>query len=300
MRKNTSQKAALTPDWGEQQLEALRIPFPDGVDPRFRHPSDELGDFMSAYRRSVIFIAKLGDNRVAYLWQQALTIGFRAGRADTMDAEGPHDPTASEDFALGREAGLKEGRTGGLRDGKHDGRKAGKMQGLKEGEAVGFEKGKAEGLDEGKRLGFVAGRDFGEKQALKMSKTSASERVLVDVGTDSPVANLAPPPPPSSAPIHASTQTDTPPATVTPSTTPSPPFTWADEPYAPNPTPSPPPTPRDFSALCSDSTSFIPFSTLQYRAHRQKSARPSRPSAFYLTSQPLSVSWVSGQTRVGG
>ncbi|KAJ7856935.1 hypothetical protein B0H14DRAFT_3640885 [Mycena olivaceomarginata] len=227
-----------------------------------------------------------------------------------MDMEGSHDPTASEDFALGREAGLKEGRTGGLRDGKHDGRKAGKMQGLKEGEAVGFEKGKAEGLGEGKRLGFVAGRDFGEKQALKMSKTSASERVLVDVGTDSPVANLAPPPPPSSAPIYASTQTHTPPATVTPSTMPSPPFTWADEPYAPNPTPSPPPTPRDFSALCSDSTSFIPFSTLQYRAHRQKSARPSRPSAFYSTShrryaasaapvyRPANASFVSKPFRI--
>ncbi|KAJ7865428.1 hypothetical protein B0H14DRAFT_2573849 [Mycena olivaceomarginata] len=82
-----------------------------------------------------------------------------------MDMEGPHDPTASEDFALGREAGLKEGRTGGLRDGKHDGRKAGKMQGLKEGEAVGFEKGKAEGVwgDLGKILHY-----FGLCRSLRL------------------------------------------------------------------------------------------------------------------------------------
>ncbi|KAJ7845721.1 hypothetical protein B0H14DRAFT_3682882 [Mycena olivaceomarginata] len=161
---------------------------------------------MSAYRRSVIFIAKLGDNRVAYLWQQAFTIGFRAGRADTMDMEGPHDPTASEDFALGREAGLKEGRTGGLRDGKHDGRKAGKMQGLKEGEAVGFEKGKAEGLGEGKRLGFVAGRDFGEKRALKMSKTSASSSTLARIHPSPTLPHLHLLPLHPSTPLHRPTR----------------------------------------------------------------------------------------------
>ena len=116
--------------------------------------------------------------------KHALEIGFRAGRGGAATSVRARE--ASEDYALGHDEGLKEGRTGGLRDGKQDGRKTGKVQGLKEGELIGFEKGKVEGLSEGKRLGFVAGRDFGEKQATKMSKDFAPERVLVSIGTDSP------------------------------------------------------------------------------------------------------------------
>ncbi|KAJ7775895.1 hypothetical protein B0H14DRAFT_2631757 [Mycena olivaceomarginata] len=114
------------------------------------------------------------------------------------------------------------------------------LQGLKEGEVVGIEKGKTKGLSEGKRLGFVAGREFAEKQAAKLSKPPIPERILVDVGTDSPVVELAPPPPPSSAPLHAATQTDASPSAVVPSIVPGPPLSWADESYhiyAPDPTP---------------------------------------------------------------
>jgi hypothetical protein len=160
----------------------------------------------------------------------------------------------------------------------------------KEGQRIGFEKGKADGLSEGKRLGFVAGREFAEKQAAKLGKIPASDRILVDVGTDSPVAELSPPPPSSFMPVHASTQTDPPPSAIAPSTTPSPPFRWGDESYAFNPVPVPmsvssslsPPAPRDFFALRSNST---PFSTLQRRTHRrQKSARAHRCSASHHTS----------------
>ncbi|KAJ7839290.1 hypothetical protein B0H13DRAFT_2418191 [Mycena leptocephala] len=137
----------------------------------------------------------------------------------------------------GREAGLKEGCTAGLRDGKQDGRKAGKVQGLKEGETIGFTKGQEDSLKEGKRQGFVAGREFGEKQALKLSKTSAPERVLFDVGTDSPVAELVPPPPPSSAPIHVPLLPATPHHTDIPLTLPRQPPNWSDlHLYAPDST----------------------------------------------------------------
>ncbi|KAJ7117191.1 hypothetical protein C8R43DRAFT_960693, partial [Mycena crocata] len=261
MGKNPSLKTAPTT---EEQLWSLRVPFPEGLDPHFRHPSDPFDDFMSAFRRASIFTATLGDNRAAYLWQQALKIGFRAGRADTVEGSG--GPT-SEDYVLGREAGLKEGRTGGLRDGKQDGRKSGKAQGLKEGETIGYEKGKAEGLSEGKRLGFVAGREFGDKQAQKLSNNSVPARVLVDVGTDSPADEISPPFPL----IPIPTPTPTLLATVLPLTGPQPRFNWADEiPHLHGPESTdlhlalPP---RDFSALRSDSTSTA-FATLQHRARR--------------------------------
>ncbi|KAJ7267072.1 hypothetical protein C8J57DRAFT_1326562 [Mycena rebaudengoi] len=247
MGKNTPQKIVSTADWGDQQLQALCIPFPEDLDPHFRHSSDLPDDFMPAYRRAAAFIDKLGDNRVAYLWQQALKIGFRAGRTDTIDTTA--DSSVSEDFALGREVGLKEGRTGGLRDGKQDGRKAGKIQGLKESELIGFEKGKLEGLGEGKRMGFVTGREFGEKQAIKLSKTVAPLRVLVDVGTDSPVYAESPPALPPCVPAAVvSTPTDALRITAVPSTMPSPPLSWTDfRIYAPGPPVHPLPASRKLS-----------------------------------------------------
>ncbi|KAJ7652973.1 hypothetical protein B0H17DRAFT_867704, partial [Mycena rosella] len=127
---------------------------------------------------------------------------------------------------------------------------------------------RAEGLSEGKRLGFVAGREFGEKQAAKMSNNSSS-RVLVDVGTDSPIAELSPPAPLSSVRLVPSAQIVALPAISIPSTAPTPPLTWADESYhiyAPEPPEHPLPPSRDFSALRSNSSSSTPFSTLQYRA----------------------------------
>jgi len=235
----------------EKELRALGIPFPDELDRCFRHPSDPADDYASAYMRAVDFAAELGDTLAAHLWQQALEIGLRAGRGNV-------DAVTSD----AREEGMRKGREMGLSDG------------LKEG------------LGEGKRLGFVAGRNFGEKQAAKLSNTPVPEHVLVDVGTDSLVVELNPSLPPSSSPVDASTQTDTLPATVTPLTALSLPFTWADEADTPDPTPGSPRMPRDFSALRSDSASLTPFSTLQYRVRRkQKSARASRPSAFPSTSR---------------
>jgi hypothetical protein len=295
MAKGKYQGAPALDDWSPRQIYALKLPFPKGVDLLFRSESDAVDDFVAAYDRASAFTLTLGDTRVAFLWKQALEIGLRAGRGGVT--ESVRNREASEDHVRAHEAGLKEGRAGGLRDGKQDGRKAGKLLGLKEGELIGFEKGKAEGLSEGKRLGFVAGRDFGEKQATKLSNTSISDRVLVDVGTDSPLAEITPPPLPPSTLVHASTQTDAPP-TVIPSTLPNPSLSWADESYhiyAPDPAPSPLLPPRDFSALRSDRTS-TPFGTLQHRAHRrQKSARPPRCSAsrstphrrFYTSAAPV-------------
>jgi len=293
MAKGKFQGTTATDDWSPKQLQALRLPFPEGLDPLFRLETDAEDDFTAAYERAIIFTVVLGETRVAYLWQQALKIGFRAGRGSATESVRTRE--ASEDYALGHEAGLNAGRTGGLRDGKQDGRKAGKAQGLKEGEAIGFEKGKIEGLAEGKRQGFVAGREFGEKQATKLSKAPAPERVFVDTGTDPLVADLAPPPPPSSVPLHTSTQTDTPPVTVIPSIVPDPPLSWADESYcihAPNPNPIPPLTLRDFSALRSDTTSSTPFSTLQYRAGRkQRFTRPPRcPTSRFSSLRPFTTS----------
>ena len=133
------------------------------------------------------------------MWQRALEIGFLAGHGVTEAAE------EFDDYSLGHADGVKEGRTSGLRDGKKEGRKAGMAQGLKEGEIIGFEKG----LSEGKRLGFVGGREFAEKQAAKLSKPLAPERILVDTGTDSPPTELLPSPAPSTV-THASAfaQTD--------------------------------------------------------------------------------------------
>ncbi|KAJ6457828.1 hypothetical protein C8R47DRAFT_1227242 [Mycena vitilis] len=304
----TTATAAVPDKWSPLQLMALRVPFPAELDAHFRAESDAEADFMAAYGRAVSFTVKLGDTRVAYLWQQALKIGFRAGRGSSSEALSAHE--RSEHFGRGHEVGLKEGRTGGLRDGKQDGRKAGKLQGLKEGELIGFEKGLTEGLSEGKRLGFVAGRDFGEKRAAKLSKPPIPDRVLVDVGTDSPVdaasllhpsstpavaspstaiarttvASAAPSPalswaslriyaPDLSPPIHASTQTKALSDTAPPSIAPSAPFIWSDEACttpAHMASPLPPPVPRDFSILCSASTPLTPFSTLQRRSHRKK------------------------------
>ncbi|KAJ7825646.1 hypothetical protein B0H14DRAFT_3145253 [Mycena olivaceomarginata] len=154
----------------------------------------------------------------------------------------------------------------------------------KEGEALGFEKGKVEGLSEGKRLGFVAGREFGEKQAAKLNKPVTFERVLVDVGTDSPAAELPPPPHPSPVSVDASTQTDEPPAIIACAAT-GPPFAWADDHHTPDSTFTPPPASRDFSALRSDSNTTKPFASLQFRARRKhRPACTPRTSPFRTPS----------------
>ncbi|KAJ6450703.1 hypothetical protein C8R47DRAFT_1170873 [Mycena vitilis] len=250
--------------------DTLNYPVPDGLDPLFRAQYDTAGDFMPAYERAVLFSATMDSSRMSYLWQQALEIGFRAGGSGGSLERAPFD-----DYSFGHDEGVKEGRTSGLRDGKKEGRKTGKAQGLKEGEILGFEKG----LSEGKRLGFVAGREFGEKQAAKLSKPIPSERTLVDTGTDSPPTELSLPLAPSmfsysSVCVQTDVQCDTTISTV--------PLVWADEPLdvrvvgqidlqqLP---------PRDFSALRSDLVTSTPFATLRYRAHRtQKSSRYSRRS----------------------
>ncbi|KAJ7245857.1 hypothetical protein C8J57DRAFT_1361849 [Mycena rebaudengoi] len=288
---------------------ALRLPFPDGFDDLFRATSDSEDHHESAYVRACAYATQLGHTRVAWLWQQALEIGLRAGL-------GRYTEVARESTEF--ELGLKEGRKAGLKDGKQDGRKAGKLQGLKEGEVVGFEKGKAEGLGEGKRLGFVAGREFGEKQAMKARQVAASARIFVDVGTDSPAAELSPPSPAPHAPVpavHHPLPIDSPHIPAIP-TSPSPPLSWASlRIYAPGPTTHPLPTSRDvpvrsttppavtspssapfswedeannipltnapctsardLSVLRSDTTSLTPFGTLQYRARRTQN--PSQP-----------------------
>ncbi|KAJ7496281.1 hypothetical protein B0H11DRAFT_2190062 [Mycena galericulata] len=242
---------------------------PAGLNDHFRHPFDAADDFMVAFERAVAFSATLGDDRVSNLWQRALEIGVRAGRGAVEIAPKREE---FDDYSFGHDEGVKEGRTSGLRDGKKEGRKAGKAQGLKEGESVGFERG----LSEGKRLGFVAGREFGEKQAAKLSKPLASSRILVDAGTDSPLTGLLLPPAPSMITYaSAFAQTDAQCDTILPilSTTPS--LIWADEPsdiHIPKRTNSPQLPPRDLSALRSDSTSSAPFANLRYRAHRTKKA----------------------------
>ncbi|KAJ7225936.1 hypothetical protein GGX14DRAFT_556676 [Mycena pura] len=238
---------------------------PVGLTDLFRHPLDAANDFKSAFDRAVAFSAILGDDRVSNLWQRALEIGFLAGHGVTETAP---QREAFDDYSLGHDDGMKEGRTSGLRDGKKEGRQAGKAQGLKEGELIGFERG----LSEGKRLGFVAGREFGQKQAAKLSKPLASEHILVDTGTDSLPTELLP----ASVATYTSAfaQTDAQCDTSPPVLSTDPPFIWADEPsdvHIPN---SPRLPPRDFSALRSDSSSSAPFATLRYRAHRtQKSPR---------------------------
>ncbi|KAJ7844468.1 hypothetical protein B0H13DRAFT_2096463 [Mycena leptocephala] len=298
-----------TTDLDTPALTAMRLPFPDGCDEFLRSSSDGSTDHESAYERARAHAVILGNTRVAWLWRHALEIGLRTGLGRSILQKSTDAFLLGHEsgFKEGREAGLKEGRTGGLRDGKQDGRKAGKIQGLKEGEAIGFTKGQEDGLKEGKRQGFVAGREFGEKQALKLSKTSAPERVFVDVGTDSPVAELVPPPPPSSAPIHVPLPPATPHRTVTHSTPLRPPPNWSDlRLYAPNSTnslPLPaslsseipvaipqspavpfdwaddakslaiPLPPRDLSVLRTPSTPLTPFGTLQHRAYRTKKSR---------------------------
>ncbi|KAJ7920150.1 hypothetical protein B0H13DRAFT_2319799 [Mycena leptocephala] len=259
-----------------------QYPFPDGLDPLFRSQSDSAGDFMPAFERAVGFSTTLGDGRMSYLWQQALEIGLRAGRGRA--SEDVREREAFDDYSYGHDEGVKEGRTSGLCDGKKEGRKTGKAQGLKEGEIIGFEKGKAEGLSEGKRLGFVAGREFGEKQAAKLSKPLASERILVDAGTDSPLTELLLPPAPSTVTYaSAFAQTDAQCDTILPILSTTPPLIWADEPsdiHIPKRTNSPRLPPHDLSALRSDSTSSAPFATLRYCAHRtQKSPRGTHRSA---------------------
>lgn len=282
-------------DWPAKQLPALLLPFPEGLNEFFRAETDTEDDFVAAFQRAVIFTAALGDTRVAFLWQQALKIGFRAGSGGTTGSVRARE--ASQDYTLGRESGLKEGRTGGLRDGKQDGRKTGKSQGLKEGEVIGFEKGKTEGLSEGKRLGFVAGREFGEKQAAKLSKTPAPDRVLVDVGTDSPTfAPATSPTPPDVVAAAALTQAD-PPIADEPSSpkitpllgwendsisliSPGLSFRWADEAHPVLRSPGLPLPSRDFSALRSDAAP-APFSTLQRRVHRKHKTTRAPPSATW-------------------
>ncbi|KAJ6630375.1 hypothetical protein B0H10DRAFT_2208039 [Mycena sp. CBHHK59/15] len=247
---------------------ADKYEIPTGLNNHFRHPLDTADDFMAAFKRAVSFSAILGDDRVSNLWQCTLEIGFLAGHGAMETA-----PMRKEfdDYSFGHDEGVKEGHTSGLRDGKKEGRKAGKAQGLKEGEIIGFERG----LSEGKRVGFVVGREFGEKQTAKLSKPLAPERILVDAGMDAPPAELLPAPAPSTA-TYASTfaQTDAQCNTILPVLSTDPSFIWADEPsdvHIPN---SPRLPPRDFLALCSDSSSSAPFATLRYRAHRtQKSPR---------------------------
>jgi hypothetical protein len=119
MGKNKSPKTVL---W-EKELDALGRPFPDALDHDFRRPSDDADDFATPYARAIEFAAELGDTWVARLWQQALTIGFRAG--------------------------MTEGYKGGFHDGKREGRELGSSEGREEGEIIGFERGKAEGLKGG-------------------------------------------------------------------------------------------------------------------------------------------------------
>ncbi|KAJ7868977.1 hypothetical protein B0H14DRAFT_2728522 [Mycena olivaceomarginata] len=250
---------------------------PAGLNDHFRHPLDAADDSMAAFERAVAFSAILGDDRVSNLWQRALEIGFRAGRGAMETAPKREE---FDDYSFGHDEGVKEGRTSGLRDGKKEGRKTGKAQG---------------GLSEGKRVGFVAGREFGEKQTAKLSKPLASERILVDAGTDSPLTELLLPPAPSMITYaSAFAQTDAQCDTILPilSTTPS--FIWADEPsdvHIPKRTNSPRLPPRDLSALRSDSTSSAPFATLRYRAHRtQKSPRGTHRSATRARATRGSVS----------
>ncbi|KAJ7181934.1 hypothetical protein C8R46DRAFT_1313624 [Mycena filopes] len=310
-------------DWPAKQLPALLLPFPDGLDDFFRAETDTSDDFKAAFQRAAAFTALLGETRAAFLWQQALKIGFRAGSGGATESVRVRE--ASEDYALGRELGLKEGRTGGLRDGKQEGRKAGKLQGLKEGETVGFEKGKKEGMSEGKRLGFVAGREFDTERSLNQYRALIPNRVLVDVGTDllvfesvihppSPIdvdavftpTNAAAPDEPSSPdvmPLLGWGNDFTPPVAPTllptePSSPeiapllgwgddiiPLPPFREVHESHAPPQLPALSTLPsRDLSALRSD-VGPPPFSTLQYRAHRRhKSNRPPRTTAWHSTS----------------
>lgn len=161
MTKRSSRRGAVL---AKQQLLALRLPFPDGLDDFFRAEWDAENDHMTAFDRAVEFASQLGDTRIAFMWQCALTIGRRAGGSGM-------DPTrtveTSRDYNLGLAAGLQKGRTDGFREGKQAGRKVGKLQGWKAGDRHGYEQGKAEGLSEGKRLGFVGGRTFAERQVSK-------------------------------------------------------------------------------------------------------------------------------------
>ncbi|KAJ7211724.1 hypothetical protein GGX14DRAFT_564952 [Mycena pura] len=265
---------------------------PAGLDDYFWHPLDTAGDFMTAFQRAVSFPAILGDDRVSNLWQRALEIGFRAGQG-VMET----NPVRVEfdDYSFGRDEGVKEGRTSGLRNGKKEGRKAGNAQGLKEGEIIGFGKG----LSEGKRLGFVAGRDFGEKQAAKLSTFLAPERILIDAGTDSPLTDLPclPPTPSTTTYVSATAQTDVQCDTILPGLITNPAFIWADEPSDVQISNSPRPPPRDLSALRSVSTSTAPFATLRYRAHRmQKSPRGTYRSPMHAPAACRSVLRPSAHT----
>ncbi|KAF7341612.1 PH domain-containing protein [Mycena sanguinolenta] len=290
----------------EKELRALGVPFPDELDRCFRHPSDPADDFASAYIRAVDFAAELGDTLAAHLWQQALEIGLQAGRGNV-------NAVASD----AREEGMRQGR------------ELGRSDGLKEG------------LSEGKRVGFVAGREFGEKRAAKLS---TSVGVLFATGTDSPPldSSVVPParslvhaatqtdravdtiiptavaivpaaitpsitraparswvdhrvyvpdqPPPSpsapspSATLHAPVQANATPVPIVPSISPSPPFSWADDP-SPDLSRILPLPPRDFSALRSEASTSTPFSTLRYRAHRRH--RSTRAPHFHVSRSSL-------------
>ncbi|KAJ7917788.1 hypothetical protein B0H13DRAFT_2440270 [Mycena leptocephala] len=177
---------------------------PAGLNDHFCHPLDAADNFIAAFERAVAFSAILGDDHVSNLWRHALEIGFRAGRGVMETAPKREE---FDNYSFGHDEGVKEGRTSG--------------------EIVGFERG----LSEGKRLGFVAGREFGEKQTAKLSKPLASECILADAGTDSPLTELLLPPAPSTV-TYTSTfaQTNTQCNTILPilSTTPS--LIWADEP----------------------------------------------------------------------
>ncbi|KAF7353392.1 hypothetical protein MSAN_01528200 [Mycena sanguinolenta] len=207
----------------EKELRALGVPFPDELEHCFQHPSDSADDSASAYMRAVDFAAELGDTLAAHLWQRALEIGLRAGRGNVNAvASDAREDGMRQGFELGRSDGLKEG------------------------------------LSEGKRVGFVAGREFGEKRAAKLS---SSVGVLFATGTDSSPLDSSVVPPARSL-VHVATQTDRAvdtiiptavaivPVAITPSITRAPARSWVDHrAYAPDQPPPSPPAPSPAAAL---------------------------------------------------
>ncbi|KAF8186602.1 hypothetical protein K438DRAFT_1765368 [Mycena galopus ATCC 62051] len=304
----------------EKELCALGIPFPDELDRCFRHPSDPANDHASAYMRAVDFAAELGDTLAAHLWQQALEIGLRAGRGNVSVVESD-----------AREEGMKQGREMGLSDGW--------KEGLSEGKRVGFVAGREFGekqvakLSTSVRVLIDAGTDslpldpavvppsrdpvHAATQTdrpvdaviptvvaiLPIAVTPSITPVLARSWADHRICAPDPTPrsPPSpSATLHDYVPADTTPMPAAPSISPSPPFSWADD-SSPDLSRIPPLPPRNFSALRSEASTSIPFSTLRYRAHhRQRFTRaahfPASRSPFHrrtATSNPPSRSSAS-------
>ncbi|KAJ7079345.1 hypothetical protein C8R44DRAFT_895723 [Mycena epipterygia] len=226
---------------------------PASLNDHFRHAFDPADNFMAAFEHELAFSAILGDDHWGGVrWRP------------------PPKRKEFDDYSFGHDEGVKEGHTSGLHDGKKEGRKAGKAQGLKEGDW----------------------REFGEKQTAKLSKPLASESILVDAGTDSPLTELLLPLAPSTV-TYASAfeQTDAQCDTILPilSTTPS--LIWADEPsdlHIPKRTNSPQLPPCDLSTLRSNLTSSAPFATLRYCAPcTQKS-----PGGTHRSAMPACYAWI--------